>query len=70
MSCHGARDAVEVCGPTAARLEFVGCLIQGGVAAGAGVDTVGRVVLVVFAGEGGFGAFFAEDAELFCWRRC
>jgi hypothetical protein len=24
-------------------------------------------VLVVFAGEGSFGAFFAEDAELFCF---
>lgn len=30
-------------------------------------DACGRVVLVVFSGAGGFGALFAEDAELLCW---
>lgn len=35
-------------------------------AAGAGVDTAGRHVLIVNAGVGGFGAFFAKDSELFC----
>ena len=38
--------------------------VQGGAAAGAGVDAGGGIVLVVGAAAGGFGAFFAEDAEL------
>lgn len=38
-------------------------------AAGTGVDAAGRHVLVVDAGIGGFGAFFAEDSELFYRER-
>lgn len=62
---HGSRDAVEVSRPAATGLELgVGC-VQGRVAAGARVHALVRVVLVVGAGAGGFGAFLAEDAELF-----
>jgi hypothetical protein len=43
----------------------VGGFVEGSVAGGAGVDACGGHVLVIFAGEGSFGAFFAEDAELF-----
>lgn len=35
-------------------------------AAGAGVDAASGHVLIVDAGVGGFGAFFAENSELFC----
>jgi hypothetical protein len=38
--------------------------VEGSVAGGAGVDAGFRHVLVVFAGEGSFGSFFTEDAEL------
>jgi hypothetical protein len=65
MPCHGARDAVEVCGPSAAGREFVGGFVEGRVAGRAGVDALSGLVFVEFAGEGGFGALFAEDAELF-----
>jgi hypothetical protein len=62
---HGSRDGVEEGGPAAAGLEFLVRGVQRCVAAGAGVDALVRVVLVELAGEGGFGALFAEDAELF-----
>jgi hypothetical protein len=65
VTLNGARNAVEVGRPAAAGAEFVGGAVQWGRAAGAGVDARVRVVLVVFAGAGGFGAFLAEDAELF-----
>ena len=39
-------------------------------AADAGVDAAAGHVLVVNPGVGGFGAFFAEDAELFCGEVC
>lgn len=61
----GARDAVEVGGPAATRFELVGGAVERGGAGGAGVGARGGGVLVVDAGVGGFGAFFAEDAELF-----
>ena len=40
-------------------------LVQGRVATRARVDTLLWVVLVEFSRAGGFGSFFAEDAELF-----
>lgn len=62
---HGARDAVEIGRPAAARVELVRGLVQRRMTAGAGVDARRGVVLVELAGAGGFGALFAEDAELF-----
>lgn len=64
MPRHGPRDAVEVGRPAAARLELVRGLVQGRLARGAGVDALGRVVLVVLAREGRLGALFSQDAEL------
>ncbi len=43
----------------------MGRFVERRVASGAGVDARGGHVFVVGAGVGGFGAFFAEDAELF-----
>lgn len=65
MSGNCTWDVVEVCRPTATRLEFVVRFVEGRIAASASVDSGFRHVLVVFAGKGCFGAFFAEDAELF-----
>lgn len=62
----GAGDGVEVRGPAAAGLELVRGAVEGGGAGGAGVGAGRGGVLVVGAGVGGLGAFFAEDAELFC----
>ena len=69
MAGDGAGDAVEVRGPATAGLEFVVGLVQRCVAGGAGVDARRRLVLVVLACEGGFGALFSEDAELLCQER-
>jgi len=65
VSRHSAGDTIEVCGPSTAGFELVRGFVQGGVAGGAGVDTCGGHMFVVFAGVGGFGALLAEDAELF-----
>jgi hypothetical protein len=51
---------------SAAGLELVLGSVDGRIAAGAGICAGGRGVLVVFTGEGCFGAFLTEDAELFC----
>lgn len=64
MPRHRARDAIEIGRPSAAGLELVGRFVQRRVAAGTGVDAIGGHVLVVHTGVGGFGALFAEDAEL------
>jgi len=64
VSRHSARDVIEVCRPSAAGLELVGCFVERGVTGGAGVDALGGHVLVIFAGEWGFGALVAEEAEL------
>lgn len=66
VALDGARHGVEEGGPAAARLELVRRLVQRRVAAGARVDAGAGGVFVVGAGEGGLGALFAEDAELFC----
>jgi hypothetical protein len=67
MSRHRAGDAVKVRGPAAAALELVVGLVERRAAGCARVHAGVRVVLVELVGEGRFGAFFAEDAELFCW---
>jgi hypothetical protein len=64
MSRYRTRDIVKVRRPSASGLELVGGFVEGSVAGGAGVDAGFRHVLVVFAGEGSFGSFFTEDAEL------
>ena len=68
MSRHRTRNVIEIRRPATAGLELVGRFVERGIAAGAGVDAVRGCVLVIFAGEGRFGALFAEDAELFCMR--
>lgn len=62
---NGARESIEERGPATAGLELVRGFVDRGGAAGAGVDAGGWHVFVVDAGIGCFGAFFAEDAELF-----
>jgi hypothetical protein len=66
VSGHGARHGVKEGRPSAARLELVLGSVDWCVAAGAGICAGSRGVLVVFAGEGRFGAFLTEDAELLC----
>lgn len=63
-----ARQGIEERGPATTGFKLMRGFIERGRAAGAGVDTAGGHVLVVNAGVGGFGAFFAEDSELFCGR--
>lgn len=65
VSRHRAGDVVEVRGPAAARFELVVRLVERRVAGGAVVNPLFGHVLVVFARERGFGAFFSENAELF-----
>jgi hypothetical protein len=65
VSCHSAWDAIEVRWPSAAGLEFVGCLVERRIASGASVDPFLRHVLVIFPSEWSFGSLFAEDAKLF-----
>jgi hypothetical protein len=66
VSGYCARDIIEVCGPSAARLELVGSFVERGVAASAGIDASIRHVLVIYTGAGSFGALLSEDAELLC----
>ena len=66
VSGHGARHGVEEGRPSAAGLELVLGSVNWCVAAGASICARGRGVLVVFAGEGRFGAFLTENAELLC----
>lgn len=65
VALDGARQAVKVGGPAAARLELVRRRVERRFAAGAAVDAGVGKVLVELAGEGALGALFAEDAELF-----
>lgn len=59
MSLDRTRNAVKVRWPPAPGLELVVGLVERRVARRARVDALRRVMFVVFAGEGGFGAFFA-----------
>jgi len=61
---HGARDAVEVGRPAAARLELVRGLVERRVTAGARVDAFLSEVLVVLAREGRLRTLLSQDAEL------
>jgi len=65
MSHHGSRNGVEEGRPAAAGLEFLVGFVERRIAGCAGVDAGGGEVLVEGAGEGGFGTFLADDAELF-----
>jgi hypothetical protein len=58
-------DGVEVRGPAASGLEFVRGAVEGGIAAGTGIDALGSKMAIVFALEGGFGATLAKDTKLF-----
>lgn len=62
---HGAGDGLEIGGPPAARVELLVRRVQRRGAAGAGVDALGRVVLIVLASAGTLRVALAEDAELF-----
>jgi hypothetical protein len=57
VSCHCTWDAIKVRRPPATGFEFVIGFVERCVAAAAGVDTGGRHMFVVLAGEGSFGAF-------------
>lgn len=59
VSGHGTRQAVEIRRPPTSRLELVVGLVQRGSTPGACVHAFGWLVLVVRAGEGRLGAFFA-----------
>lgn len=59
VSGNSSRDAVKVGGPTASRLELVVGFVEGSLATGAGVDSLGRVVLVKGSGARGLSALFA-----------
>ena len=62
----GAGNGIPERRPPAARVELVVGLVQRRLAALAGVDARGRVVLVECAGARGLGALLAQDAELLC----
>ena len=64
MPCNRTRDVVEVRGPSAARLELMFRRVKRCITAYTCVDAFFGVVLVVFTGEGCFGALLAYDAEL------
>lgn len=66
MPRHRPRNTIEIRRPPAPALELVGRVVEGRVAGGAGVGAGAGHVFVVGAGVGRFGAFLAEDAELFC----
>lgn len=66
VSGHCARNGVEECRPSAARLELVLSSVDGRIAAGASVGAGGWRVLIILAGEGSFGTLFAKNAELLC----
>ena len=64
MPRHRTRDVVKVRWPSTARLELVFRGVKRCIAAYTCVDAFLGVVLVVFTGEGCFGALLAYDAEL------
>jgi hypothetical protein len=66
VSCDGTGDGVVVGRPAAARLEFVVRFVERRIAAGAGVDTRVRHVLIVFTSAGSLGALLTKDSKLFC----
>lgn len=59
VTLDSTRYAVEVCWPAAARLELVVRLVEWRITAGAGVDTVVWLVLVVFTSSWRLGALLS-----------
>ena len=68
MPCHGAGNGVVERWPATSTLELVLRSVERRIATGASIHAGIRSVLVVLADEGSFGAFLAENTELFCWR--
>lgn len=64
MPRHRTRERIEEGGPSTSGLELVVRAVERRVAGGAVVDAGAGHVLVVFAGEGGFGALPTDDTEL------
>lgn len=66
MSLHGAGDGVKVGWPATAGLELVVGRVERGIAASAGIDTLGRVMRIVFSCARALGALLTENTELLC----
>lgn len=66
MPGHRTWNGVEECRPAAAGLKLLVGAVEWRIAGGAIVGAGGWLVLVVFTAEGCFGAFLADDTELFC----
>ena len=66
MSHNSPRHRIKERRPAAARLELVSCFVERRIAGGTIVGALGRKVFIVLAGEGGFCALLADDAELLC----
>lgn len=64
VSCHSSRHCVEEGWPSTSTLELLVGRVEGSFAAGAGVDSLVGVVLVVLAAEGRLSALLAEDSKL------
>jgi len=60
----GARYRIEVCRPSTSRRKFMRRLVQRGVAAGAFVDALGGLVLVILPSKWCFRTLLTEDTEL------
>lgn len=70
MPSNGAWNSVKICRPSATRFELMVGLVEGRFAAGAGVDTRFRHVLVVFPAKGSLSTLFSQNSELLYFRRC
>lgn len=65
VSLDGARDGIEIRRPSTSRFELMRRFVQGRIAAGAGVDSLGRIMGVIFAGARTLRALLAKNAKLF-----
>ena len=65
MSRNSAWDVIEICRPTAARLEFVVCFVEWRIATSTRVDACFGHMLVILAGKWSFSALLSKNAELF-----
>jgi len=66
MSRNSAWDVIEIRRPAATGLELLVCGIEGGIAAGASINTGGGCMFVVFTYVRRLGALLPEDTKLFC----
>lgn len=66
MSLNSTGDRIKVGRPATARLELVVGLVEGRVAAGAVINTLGGVVRVIFTSTSRLSALFTENPELCC----